>query len=50
MKCECGREIKNVPVNLKDLVKWQCKECSKSQSETKSTPLIKSHKPRVIFK
>jgi len=52
MKCECGKEIANVPDNLKNIAKWKCKECSPSQPEAKSTctTLVKSYKPRAIFK
>ena len=28
MRCKCGNEIHNVPEHLRNLVDWQCQQCS----------------------
>ena len=30
MRCECGKEILNVPEHLWNSAKWQCKECGRN--------------------
>lgn len=30
MRCECGKEILNVPEHLRTVVKWVCKDCGRN--------------------